>query len=203
MSIESILESSWHRSIKEFIKFNNADPNRTSAISSRRSKRVKNDIQIDHEIIDNIYFDPIVSLFFYFRQHMLSEIWTLRQYSCANILCFLKHVKLQDYLSLVPDLCDVERLAEWLMDDLATRSIIVTLMDHFSDFQENRLLAPVRELSVKLMIPYIHMIPVKPLLGTVLSSSKFYWMYKYNVLLILKTIMKEGKSMLEEGKRSK
>lgn len=76
-------------------------------------------------------------------------------------------------------------------------------MDHFSDFQENRLLAPVRELSVKLMIPYIHIIPVKPLLGIVLSSSKLYWMYKYNVLLILKTIMKEGKNMLEEGKNSK
>ena len=202
VSIESILENSWHRSIKEFLKWNKGDISRTN-MNSRRSKRVKNEIHVDHEIIENIYFDPIVSLFFYFRQNMLSEIWTLRQYSWANILCLIKHVKLQDYLSLVPDLLDVDSLAEWLMIDLATRAIIVTLIDHFSDFQENRLLAPVRELSVKLMIPYIHIIPVKQLLGTVLSSNKVYWMFKYNVLLILKTIMKEGKHMLEESKNSR
>ena len=37
-----------------------------------------------------------------------------------------------------------------LVTDITARSLILTIMDHFSDYQENRMVASVREASVKL-----------------------------------------------------
>lgn len=76
-SIQSIIDSSCNRSVKEFLK--NSDKGKKS-INSRRSKRVKNETKVDEDLIDNVYFDPIISLYFYFRQHLLSEKWNVRQY---------------------------------------------------------------------------------------------------------------------------
>jgi hypothetical protein len=114
----------------------------------------------------------------------------------------MRVISLNSYLSDMPDLHDSEKLAQCLKVDLCTRAIILTLIDHFSDFQENRLLAPVRELSVKLMIPCLHVIPLKALTGTILGSGKLYWMYKYNVLLILKTMLVKGRRIYNANKSS-
>lgn len=198
LSIQNVIEGSCKRSVKEFLKTGEKGDLQKS-ISSRRSKRIKNEVKVDEEIIDNVYFDPIISLFFYFRQHMLSERWNVRQYCCANLLCMVNTIKLQNYLSNVPDLYDIENLSECLITDLGTRAIVLTLLDHFSDFQENRLLAPVREISVQLMIPCLHIVPIKAICNTVLSSDKLYWMYKYNVLLVLKTMLVEGKKLVEKS----
>jgi len=111
----------------------------------------------------------------------------------------INNIKLQDYLSNVPDLYEIESLEECLITDLGTRAIVLTLLDHFSDFQENRLIAPVREFSVQLMIPCLHIVPIKAICNTVLSSNKLYWMYKYNVLLTLKTMLVEGRKMVQKS----
>ena len=200
LSIESILEASWKRSIMEFITPSSGAKNKRKKIGSRRSNRVNNEIQASQDMVDNIYFDPIMSLYFYFRQNMMHEIWSVRQYSCANLEWLINIINISDYLKLVPDIDDVDTLKEALVLDMATRGIILTLMDHFGDYQENRVLTPVRELSVKLIIPRLSIIPLKAICGTILSSKKLYWMYKYNVLLLLKTILVEGKANLEKRK---
>lgn len=200
VSIENVLESSCKRSIKEFLKWDNEKGSkRKKIIGSRRSNRVSNDIQVDHEVADNVYFDPIMSLYFFFREHMLSEMWTVRQYWCANLLCLTKIIKFKDYLTLVPDLGELDTLQEALVIDLTSRAIILTLVDHFGDYQENRVVNPVRELSVKLMVPRLNIIPIKAIWVTILSSKKLYWMYKFNVLLILKTLCIEGKKLVDSN----
>jgi hypothetical protein len=78
-SIQSIIESSCKRSMKEFLQDGQSNNNKTS-ISSRRSKRIKNEVKVDEDLAENVYFDPIISLYFYFRQHLLSEKWNERQY---------------------------------------------------------------------------------------------------------------------------
>lgn len=47
------------------------------------------------------------------------------------------------------------------------------------------------------MIPCLHIIPIKALCGIILTSESLYWMYKYNVLLILKTMLNEGRKYLQ------
>jgi hypothetical protein len=111
----------------------------------------------------------------------------------------IKIVNFSNYLSSIPDLINISSLEESLMTDLCTRGIILTLVDHFSDFQENRLIAPVRELSVKLLLPSLHIIPMTNICITILSSSKLYWMYKYNVLLLLKTLLSEGQRIVTKS----
>jgi hypothetical protein len=54
--------------------------NKKQSINSRRSKRVKQEIEVDKDLLENVYFDPIISLYFYFRNNMLSEKWYERQY---------------------------------------------------------------------------------------------------------------------------
>ena len=194
ISIQSHIESCWKRSISEFLNFGSKSMKKTS-INSRRSKRVKKEIIADEDLIENVYFDPILSLYFFFRNRMLSEKWNERQYWCANLIYLYKHINFGNYLANIPDLNEVDRLEEWLKTDLCTRGLILTLVDHFSDFQENRLLSPVRELSVKLTIPCFHMIPINSFWNTILANKKLYWMYKYNVLLLLKNVLVEGRKL--------
>lgn len=152
MSIKQHLQSCCKRSISEFLKAEN-DSKKKKNINTRRSRRVKQEVAVDNDLLENVYFDPIISLYFYFRNHMLSEKWYERQYCCANLVYLSKYMNFHDHLVDIPDLDDVERLEESLQTDLCTRGLILTLVDHFSDFQENRLLSPVRELSVKLTVP--------------------------------------------------
>jgi hypothetical protein len=79
-SIQSVIESSCKRSIKEFLQRNSNGAKNKKSISSRRSKRIKNEEKVDEEFVENVYFDPIMSLYFYFRQYLLSERWNERQY---------------------------------------------------------------------------------------------------------------------------
>jgi hypothetical protein len=50
------------------------------------------------------------------------------------------------------------------------------------------------------MVSCLHIIPIKAICGTLLASPKLYWMYKFNVLLILKTMMIEGRRLVESAK---
>ena len=112
LAIQNIVENSCNRSVKEFLKSGPDGAKSKKSISSRRSKRLKNEVKVDEDLVQNVYLDPIVSLFFYFRQHLLSEKWNVRQYCCANLVCMINQIKLQDYLSNVPDLGDIETLEE-------------------------------------------------------------------------------------------
>lgn len=85
-SIQSVIESSCKRSIKEFLQNNSNGVKNKKSISSRRSRRIKNEIKVDEDLAENVYFDPIMSLYFYFRQYLLSEKWNERQYCCANLV---------------------------------------------------------------------------------------------------------------------
>lgn len=56
---------------------------------------------------------------------------------------------------------------------------------------------------MKLMVPCLHIIPISAICNSILASNKLYWMYKYNVLLILKTMLVEGKRVVEEAGKKK
>jgi hypothetical protein len=174
---------------------------------SRRSRRLNNtEIQMDDTVLENIYFDPIISLYFLFRESLLSEMWTVRQYSCANLISLHRIINIKNSISQIPEFWEVENLIESLETDLATRTFLLTLMDQFSDYQEHRLIPLVRQLSVKLLASFVHIIPIHTILelaGSILISKKLYWMYKYNVLLIIKTIMTQGKAFQSQNNPEK
>jgi hypothetical protein len=76
-----------------------------------------------------------------------------------------------------------------LVKDITGRALIVTIMDQLSDFQDNRLIAPVRVASIRLYLKNLDCVPEGILFSVskfILSHENLFWISKYNVFMLLK-----------------